>query len=145
MEFFGYQPGLGWIGMVAIEGPMETNLSHQDLRRDKLPVAVASLAYHSWLVELTGSFSLCMSGRVAIAYMGMARGSPCVVPSWEKRVQPSTKSWAESRYVLISMVAIAGHSLNVMEGRLPIELKALLASTSSTSSVSAEENLSLVA
>ena len=42
--------------------------------------------------------------------MGMASGSPCVVPSCESRVSPSTNNSVGARYVLMSMVASGGHS-----------------------------------
>ena len=38
-----------------------------------------------------------MSGIVAKAYIDIANGLPCVVPSWERREEPSTKSSVDSR------------------------------------------------
>ena len=42
--------------------------------------------------------------------MGIASGSPCVVPSRESRVLPSTNSSVGARYALISIVASGGQS-----------------------------------
>ena len=38
-----------------------------------------------------------ISGVMAMAYIAMARGSPWVVPSWDRRISPSMKSWTSSR------------------------------------------------
>ena len=70
-------------------------------------MAAASSAYQICL-ELP--FSFLMRGMVARAYMGMASGSLCVVPSCESRVSPSTNNSVGARYVLMSMVASGGHS-----------------------------------
>ena len=61
-------------------------------------VAAVSSAYLICLVLL---FNLLMRGMVARWYIGMASGSPCVVPSWESRMSPSTNSSVGTRYVLI--------------------------------------------
>ena len=37
-----------------------------------------------------------ISGTVAIAYIGIANGSPCVVPSWERIISPSMKRSEEN-------------------------------------------------
>ena len=52
--------------------------------------------------------TLSMSGSRARAYIGIANGSPCVVPSWEYKVKPSTKSSTSLRYVLMRAVAMGG-------------------------------------
>ena len=79
--------------------------SYHMRRSESLPVAAASSAYHICLVLL---FNLLMRGMVARAYIGMASGSPCVVPSWESRMSPSTNNSVGTRYVLISMVRVVG-------------------------------------
>ena len=45
-----------------------------------------------------------------IVYIGMARGSPGVVPSSESMVSPETNKEAGERYVLIRIRAKGGHS-----------------------------------
>ena len=63
--------------------------------------------------------------------MAVARGSPWVVPSCEKRVSPSIKREAFSLYVFVSIVASDGHNwwiFKIATLRLR-ELNALLAST----------------
>ena len=75
---------------------------------------------------------------MARANIGMASGSPCVVPSWESRMSPSTKSSVGARYVLLNIVVSGGHRL-LMFWRTTWrfrELKALVASTRRTASVS---------
>ncbi len=78
-----------------------------------------------------------MSGIVAKAYIGIANGSPCVVPSWDRREDPSTKRSVESLQVFMRVVAIEGQNILMFwraTWRLR-ELKALLASTNRTASV----------
>ena len=55
--------------------------------------------------------------------MGMASGSPCVIPFWESRVSPSTNISVGRRYVLISRVASGGHTepSDVMESNLTVQ------------------------
>ena len=53
-------------------------------------------------------FTFSMRGSRARAYIGIARGSPCVVPSWEYKVDPLTKSSASLRYMLMRAVAMDG-------------------------------------
>ena len=48
---------------------------------------------------------------MARAYIGMANGSPCVVPSWTQMVLPFINSSDGSLYVLIRIVARGGHNL----------------------------------
>ena len=48
---------------------------------------------------------------MAIEYMGIASGSPCVVPSCDSRMSPSTNSYVGARYVLMSIVASGGQNL----------------------------------
>ena len=68
--------------------------------------------------------------------MGMTRGSPWVVPSWEKSVSLSTKSSAGALYVLIRTVERSGQILRMLRRAICLfkELKALPASTISTAS-----------
>ena len=94
-----------------------------------LPVAAASSAYQICLVLL---FRVLMTGMVARACMGMASGSPCVIPSWESRMSPSTVG---ARYVLMSMVASGEQSL-LMFWRATWRFRELKASTRRTASVS---------
>ena len=56
-------------------------LSHQFRKELREPVAAASSAYQTWVAPEVLLRCL-MSGMVTKAYMGMARGSPCVVPSF---------------------------------------------------------------
>ena len=76
--------------------------SHHSLRLCMVPVAEASSAYHTWRI-------CCMSGRMPRAYIGIASGSPCVVPSLEKMMVSWTNNSVAARYVLIRIVAKAGH------------------------------------
>ena len=72
--------------------------------------------------------------------MGMASGSPWVVPSWERIASLSTNSSVGALYVLIRMVARGGQSLRILwrAARLFRELNALLASARSTASFSSD-------
>ena len=54
---------------------------------ESFPPAAASSAYQ--ICFTSSSLRRLMSGVMAMAYMAMASGSPCVVPSWEKMVSPS--------------------------------------------------------
>ena len=47
---------------------------------------------------------------MATTYIGIASGSPCVVPSWEYMTSPSMNNSDGSLYVLMRMVEMAGHS-----------------------------------
>ena len=72
-----------------------------------------------------------------MAYMDMARGSPYVVPSCEKRVVPSMKKLVGFRYVLMRIVARGGQKC-LMFSRAALRLRqlnALLASTKRTACV----------
>ena len=112
--------------------------SHHVRKLASLPVAAASSAYQICLVLL---FRVLMRGMVARAYMGMASGSPCVIPSWESRMSPSTNNSVGARYVLMSMVASGEQSL-LMFWRATWrfrELKAFVASTRRTASVSLDQ------
>ncbi len=65
-------------------GPMEeVRLPHQFRREDRLLDAEASSAYHT-CVAFDVSLRRLMRGMVARAYIGIASGSPWVVPSSEK-------------------------------------------------------------
>ena len=46
--------------------------------------AEASSAYHTWFTSFMLFFSFLIRGMVARAYIGMASGSPWLVPSWER-------------------------------------------------------------
>ena len=72
--------------------------------------------------------------------MGMASGSPWVVPSWERIASPSTNSCIGALYVLIRTVARSGQSLWMLWRATCLfrELNALLASTRSTASFSSD-------
>ena len=59
-------------------------LSHQLRRDDKRPDAEASSAYHTCFTSGTLLRRL-IRGIVAIAYKGIAKGSPWVVPSLDQR------------------------------------------------------------
>ena len=88
-----------------------------------------------------------MRGTVARAYIGMASGSPCVVPSWESRRSPSTKRSVGSLYVLIRIVASAGQILLILwraVWRLS-ELNAFVASTNSIASLLSDSKEDLAA
>ena len=81
---------------------------------------------------------------MASAYIAIANGSPCVVPSLELiSPSPTMKSLIGTRYVLLRMVDIAGH-VNWMLWRaacLLIELNAFDASTCRIASVSSNANI----
>lgn len=88
-------------------------------------------------LELTFSMRGSRGSR-ASAYIGIANGSPCVVPSREYRVVPSTKSSPSLRYVLMRAIAIDGQrALMFLRATWRFsELKGLLASISRTASQS---------
>ena len=88
-----------------------------------------------------------MRGVVEMAYIGIANGSPCVVPSWDRRDEPPTNKSVGSRYVLMRTVASDGQRyLAFCRATCQLsELNALLASTSRTPSVFEFKNASLVA
>ena len=58
--------------------------------------------------------SLLMREIVARAYIGMASGSPCVVPSRESIQSPSIKRSVGTLHVLIRTVASAGQILLIL-------------------------------
>ena len=84
------------------------SLFHQMRRSVSLPTAAESSAYHTCLL-LPSDFL--MRGTVARAYMGIARGSPWVVPSWDSRESPSTNRSVGAWYVLTRAVAMDEHDL----------------------------------
>ena len=53
--------------------------------------------------------------------MGMASGSPWVVPSWERIVSPSTNSSVGAWYVLLSGSKKWTESSDVVEGNLSVQ------------------------
>ena len=77
---------------------------------------------------------------VDMAYMAIAKRSPCVVPSREKMVSPLMNSSDLDLYVLMRIVASEGHNFfTFLRGTsLFSELNALEASTKMIASVSAE-------
>ena len=79
-----------------------------------------------------------MNGMVAIAYMGMANGSPYVVPSLEYSTSPSMNSLVGAIYELMRAVASGGQSLWMFSRTVSQlrELNVLLPSTSRMASVS---------
>ena len=81
---------------------------HHSLRLCMVPVAEASSAYHTWRIS---PVDRCMSGKMPRAYIGIASGSPCVVPSLEKMMVSWTNNSVAARYVLIRIVAKAGHRI----------------------------------
>ena len=70
---------------------------HQACRSATEPIAQASSAYHI-CVTLRGSWSI--RGIVAKAYIGMAKGSPWVVPSCDRITPPSMYRLEGALYVL---------------------------------------------
>ena len=109
----------------------------------RLPAAEASSVYHTW-VTCCMSLSWLMRGMVASAYKGMASGSPWV--SSDHSTWPSTKS-----SVGFSIGVDDDHSerwaemLHVAECQFPVQrVKSILASTSTTASVSSRENSAII-
>ena len=123
------------LGKYPKDGPSLVSISHHSRRSDTLPTAAASSAYK--ICVMLSLESLLMRGTVARAYMGMANGSPCVVPSWESRRSPSTKRSVGSLYVLIRIVASAGQVLLILWRALwrLSELNVFVASTKSIASL----------
>ena len=76
-------------------GPQEVKLSHQDFKPVSLPPDVASSANHTCLAD--GVWAFLSKGIVATAYIAMASGSPCVVPSSDLMVSPPTCKSAAKR------------------------------------------------
>ena len=62
-----------------------------------------------------------------MAYIGIARGSSCVVPSCDSKDVPSMNRRGVERYVLVRVVTIGGHNWNIFRraARRLRELKAL--------------------
>ena len=122
--------------------PRVFSLSHQSRRSVIFPTAAASSAYHICLQCPSSSL---ISGIVARAYMAMASGSPCVVPSCDRMVSPLTTRSVGALYVLIRMVERGGQILLMLWRATCLlrELKALLASTSSTASFSSKAKADL--
>ena len=77
---------------------------------------------------------------VDMAYMAIAKGSPCVVPSRERMVSPLMKSSDLDLYVLMRIVASEGHTCFTFLRATSLfsELNVLEASTKMITSVSAE-------
>ena len=123
---------------------MVISLFHQSRRSVIFPTAAASSAYH---VCLQCPSSSLISGIVARAYMGMASGSPCVVPSCDRMVSPPTKRSVGALYVFTRMVDRGGQILLMLWSAACLlrVLKALLASTSSTASFSSKVKADLTA
>ena len=61
-------------------------LSHHDQVSDNLPNAEASSTYRTCVTLVDKVSSLWTSGMVVRMYIGIARGSPWVVPSSEYKV-----------------------------------------------------------
>ena len=60
------------------------------------PKAAALSAYHIWVADLR----MRRIGRmVAMTYIGIAKGSPCVVPSLEWIISPSMSNFVEVLYI----------------------------------------------
>ena len=125
-------------------GPREVSLSHQSRRSVIFPTAAASSAYHICLQCPSSSL---INGIVARAYMGMASGSPCVVPSCDRMVSPSTKRSVGALYVLVRIEERGGQTLLMLWRAVCLfsELNALLASTSSMASFSFRSKVDLTA
>ena len=75
-SLFGDQPCLIGIGKVTKGWPSLVTISHHSRRSDTLPTAAASDLCYAVPGEPIDERS---------CNMGMASGSPCVVPSWESR------------------------------------------------------------
>ena len=100
MGLFGYHPGLGGIWVIPKGRPdgIEPVPPRSQIRQ----LTCDSGRYHQHTIvglwsclghlgcELVDGWP--MRTWAANAYMGMVRRSPCVVPSWERKVLPSTKS-----------------------------------------------------
>ena len=90
--FFHYQPGFGGIGKIAKVRANELQLVPPVC---ELGPAVTSSANQTCC---TCSFvSLWISGMMALPYIAMAKGFPCVVLSWDMSVSPSMESCASSQ------------------------------------------------
>ena len=76
------------LGLYPYQAPCACRLSHHFLRSSQVPAPVASSAYHTCLTPGAADFNSPISGFTASAYMAMANGSPCVVPS-EDVISPS--------------------------------------------------------
>ena len=115
-------------GKYPYRGPREVSLSHQSRRSVIFPTAAASSAYHICLQCPSSSL---INGIVARAYMGMASGSPCVVPSCDRMVSPSTKRSVGALYVLVRIEERGGQIL-LMLWRAVCLFSELNASTSTS-------------
>ena len=112
--------------------PRVVSSFHQACRSATEPIAQASSAYHI-CVTLRGSWSI--RGIVAKAYIGMAKGSPWVVPSCDRITSPSMYRSEGALYVLYRTVESSGQVNWMLCNATFRELKALLASMRSTASI----------
>ena len=103
----------------------------------------AELSAYQICLHIVSSFLI--MGMVAKPYMGIARGSPCVVPSWDKMTSPSTSRSVGLLYELMSMVTMERQRRLMLcsaTWRLSV-LKAFVASTSSMASFSSSSKADL--
>ena len=83
---------------------------------------------------------------MVIPYMDIARGSPCVVPSFDRIVSSSMNISALSLYMFVIITASEGHrEWMLISGAFRLsELKALFASTNRMASLSFSSNSLLI-
>ena len=125
-------------------GPSAESWFYQPLSRSIEPQAAELSAYQICL-HMPSSFL--MRGIVARPYIAMAKGSPWVVPSCDGMTSPSMKRSMLDLYELMSIVAMVGQRRRMFcraTWRL-MQLKAFVASTSSTASTLSDSIADLVA
>ena len=82
-------PSLAWFGKYPYLGLNRLSWSHHSHSLVIFSAPEALSAHQTWLTSLTLSFKFLIRGMVAKAYIGMASGSPWVVPSWDRSTSPS--------------------------------------------------------
>eukprot|EP00117_Sycon_ciliatum_P031905 scpid43731/ scgid24867/ len=94
---------LGWIQMV----PVRLRESHHARTARNRPAPEESSANHVWMMSAIETPSI--NGSTPSPYMAIDKGSPCVIPSDECTISPSTYRRAGLRYVLMTAVEREGH------------------------------------
>ena len=91
--------GLSWV-----------SLSKSALISFNLPTTLPSSAYHFCVKE--SLWSLDIRGRIAIPYIAIARGSPCVLPSWDRMSTDRCRDETDGYRNSVRQHAMMGKSLS---------------------------------
>ena len=91
--------------------PKSLSLFHHCINDMSGPPAASSSAYQTCFASLVCTFG--RRGLVAKAYTGIARESPCVVPSIDSKSSLPTNNLVGSLYVLTRVGKIAGQFMDI--------------------------------